>query len=163
KPWSAVLTTAERICAADQSGCCCRTTAAEPARCGVAIDVPWKNAKQGLPPQKDTGIELSTLTPGAMTSGLIRKSTSVGPWLLTTANSPLAAPKVLADTETGAPTKWGTVVAPAVNARAADPGDSTVKWPGPELPAATATTILAWSRLSTAIVSRSEERRVGKA
>ena len=81
-PWSAVLTTAERICAADQSGCCCRTTAAEPARCGVAIDVPWKNAKQGLPPQKDTGIELSTLTPGAITSGLIRKSTSVGPWLL---------------------------------------------------------------------------------
>jgi len=45
----------------------------------------------------------------------------------------------LADTETGAPTKCGTVVAPAVNARAADPGDSTVKWPGPELPAATAT------------------------
>jgi len=28
------------------------------------------------------GIELSTLTPGATTSGLTRKSTSVGPWLL---------------------------------------------------------------------------------
>src|SRR6266853_584762 len=29
-----------------------------------------------------TRIELSTLTPGAITSGLMRKSTSVGPWLL---------------------------------------------------------------------------------
>jgi hypothetical protein len=28
------------------------------------------------------GVELSTLTPGATTSGLMRKSTSVGPWLL---------------------------------------------------------------------------------
>src|SRR5213595_2271460 len=81
-PCSPVLTIAERTSAADQPGCCWRTMAAEPARCGVAIDVPWKNAKHGLPPQKDTGIELSTLTPGAITSGLMRKSTSVGPWLL---------------------------------------------------------------------------------
>src|SRR5207245_19728 len=36
-----------------------------------------------------------------------------------------------------------------------DPGDPTVKWPGPALPAATATTMFAWSRLSTAIVRRS--------
>src|SRR5882724_2630324 len=43
--------------------------------------------------------------------------------LVTTAKSPLAAP--------------------AVSARAAEPGDSTVSRPGPLLPAATATTILA--------------------
>ena len=46
-PVSAVLTTAERTCAADHVGCAPRTTAAEPARCGVAIDVPWKKAKHG--------------------------------------------------------------------------------------------------------------------
>src|SRR5712691_6262332 len=72
-PVSAVLTIAERTSAADQLGCWPSTTAAEPARCGVAIDVPWKNAQHGA------GIELSTLTPGATTSGLTRKSTSVGP------------------------------------------------------------------------------------
>src|SRR5215211_5682399 len=73
---------AERICAALQVGCCPRRTAAEPAKCGAAIDVPWKNAKQGGAPQNWCGIELSTFTPGATTSGLTRKSTSVGPWLL---------------------------------------------------------------------------------
>src|SRR5206468_11241592 len=81
-PVSAVLTIAERTSAADQPRCCWRMTAAEPARCGVAIDVPWKNAKQGGAAQNACGIELSTLTPGATTSGLTRKSTSVGPWLL---------------------------------------------------------------------------------
>src|SRR6266571_2716260 len=81
-PCSPVLTIAERTSAADQPGCCWRTMAAEPARCGVAIDVPWKNAKHGGLAQKAAGIELSTLTPGATTSGLTRKSTSVGPWLL---------------------------------------------------------------------------------
>src|SRR5947207_5630775 len=81
-PCSPVLTIAERTSAADQPGCCWRTMAAEPAKCGVAIDVPWKNAKQGGAAQNACGIELSTLTPGATTSGLTRKSTSVGPWLL---------------------------------------------------------------------------------
>jgi hypothetical protein len=47
-----------------------------------AIDVPWKNAKHGGAAQNPCGIELNTLTPGATTSGLTRKSTSVGPWLL---------------------------------------------------------------------------------
>ena len=58
-------------------------------------------------------------------------------------------------TVTGVPTKCGTVLAPAASARAADPGDSTVKWPGPEFPAATAKTMFASSRLSTAMVNRS--------
>src|SRR5436305_10818646 len=82
---SAGFTMAERTSASDQSGCCWRRIAAEPARCGVAIDVPWKNAKHGGDAQNAAGIELSTLTPGATTSGLTRKSTSVGPWLLKSA------------------------------------------------------------------------------
>ena len=72
---------AERTWVADQVGCWPRTTAAEPARCGVAIEVPWKNAQHGGAAQNDAGIELSTFTPGATTSGFTRKSTSVGPWL----------------------------------------------------------------------------------
>ena len=44
--------------------------------------MPWKNAQQSAdPPQNERGIELRTLTPGETTSGLTRKSTSVGPWL----------------------------------------------------------------------------------
>src|SRR5260370_923250 len=81
-PRSAVLTIADRTSAADQSACCPCTTAADPARCGVAIDVPWKKAKHGGVLQNWWGIELRTLTPGATTSGLTRKSTLVGPWLL---------------------------------------------------------------------------------
>src|SRR5438046_5423900 len=77
-PCSPVLTIAERTSAADQPGCCWRTMAAEPARCGVAIDVPWKNAKHGGVAQKAAGIELRKLTPGATTSGLTRESKSVG-------------------------------------------------------------------------------------
>ncbi len=56
-----------------------------PARCGVAIEVPWKNAQHGVVPvpvlHVQRGCELSTFTPGATTSGLTRKSTSVGPQL----------------------------------------------------------------------------------
>ena len=80
-PASAVLTTALRTAQAGQDGCCWRMTAAAPARCGVAIDVPWKNAKHGSPSQKLVGIDDRTFTPGAMTSGLTRRSTSVGPSL----------------------------------------------------------------------------------
>src|SRR5256885_16429228 len=86
-PCSPVLTIAERTSAADQPGCCWRTMAAEPARCGEAIDVPWKNAKHGGLAQKAAGIEPRTLTPGATTPGLTRKSTSGGPWLLKPAMS----------------------------------------------------------------------------
>src|ERR687885_327881 len=39
----------------------------------------------------------------------------------TTAKAPVAAPTVLPPAVTGAPTKWFTVLAPAVRARAADP------------------------------------------
>src|SRR5690242_12050769 len=81
-PRTAVFTIAERMSAADQSGCSPRRKAAVPARCGVAIEVPWKNAKHGGVAQNACGIDESTFTPGATTSGFTRKSTSVGPWLL---------------------------------------------------------------------------------
>ena len=44
-PRTAVFTIAERTSADVQSGCWSITTAADPATCGVAIDVPWKNAQ----------------------------------------------------------------------------------------------------------------------
>src|SRR5712671_2154209 len=70
-------------------------------------------------------------------SGAVRSAVTV-------AKSPDAAPmEGLPLTVTGVPTKCGTVLAPAASARAADPGDSTVKWPGPEFPAATAKTMFA--------------------
>src|SRR3990170_6053560 len=78
-PWSAVFTMDERTCQAAQLGCWPITTAAAPARCGVDIDVPWKNAQQGGTAHASFGCELSTLTPCATTSGFTRKSTSVGP------------------------------------------------------------------------------------
>src|SRR5688572_26304851 len=78
-PTSAVLTMAERTCSAVQSGCRPRTTAAAPARCGEAIDVPAKKAQQPVAPQSSPGTDDRTLTAGATRSGLTRKSTSVGP------------------------------------------------------------------------------------
>ena len=72
---------AERTCGADQPGFVARTAAAAPARCGDDIDVPWKNAQHGGVPQNELGIDESTFTPGATTSGLTRQSLSVGPWL----------------------------------------------------------------------------------
>src|SRR5262249_62135288 len=41
---SARLTSADLICAGDQSGCSCSSTAAEPAMCGVDMEVPLMNA-----------------------------------------------------------------------------------------------------------------------
>src|SRR5215475_10154792 len=84
---SARLTSADLICAGDQVGCSCKSTAAPPAMCGVAIEVPVKNAQpeplSGQPAGLPTHvIELRTLTPTEVTSGLTAKSTSVGPWPL---------------------------------------------------------------------------------
>src|SRR6058998_1063025 len=81
---SARLTSADLICAGDQSGCNAKSTAADPAMCGVDIDVPWKKA-QPEPSPGQSGplftqvIELSTFTPTDVTSGLRAKSTRVGP------------------------------------------------------------------------------------
>src|SRR6267142_2932892 len=84
---SARLTSADLICAGVQSLCSCRSTAAEPAMCGVDIEVPWKNAQPEPSPGQPTGlpthvIELRTFTPTDVTSGLTAKSTFVWPWLL---------------------------------------------------------------------------------
>src|SRR6266581_5899215 len=51
--------------------------------CGVAIDVPLKNAQaSALHGSAVHGTELKTLTPTEVRSGLMARSTLVGPWLL---------------------------------------------------------------------------------
>src|SRR4051794_10790385 len=93
---SAVLTRADLTIAGVQVGWMSSSTAAEPARCGVAIDVPLRNSHVCSPPQvvpagaRLQAIELRTLTPTDVTSGLIARSTFVGPMLLKLARmSPL--------------------------------------------------------------------------
>src|SRR6266403_5704176 len=84
---SARLTSVDLICAGVQSLCSCRSTAAEPPICGVDIEVPLKKAQPLPSPGQVSGlpthvIELRTLTPTEVRSGLRAKSTCVGPWLL---------------------------------------------------------------------------------
>src|SRR5438034_838567 len=84
---SARFTSADLICAGDQSECRFKSTAAEPAMCGVDIEVPLKKAQPEPSPGHPAGLpthvmELSTLTPTDVTSGFTAKSTFVGPWLL---------------------------------------------------------------------------------
>src|SRR5438046_7290448 len=84
---SARLTRADLICGGDQVEWRSRSTAAEPAMCGVDIDVPLKKAHPVPSPGQVSGlpthvIELRTLTPTEVRSGLTAKSTAVGPWLL---------------------------------------------------------------------------------
>src|SRR5215471_13848444 len=81
---SARFTSADLICAGDQVGCNSLSTAAEPAMCGVDIDVPWKKAQPlpspGQPAPLPTQVmELRTLTPTEVTSGFTATSTNVGP------------------------------------------------------------------------------------
>src|SRR5262245_32661419 len=79
---SARFTSADLICAGVQSLCNCNRTAAEPAMCGVDIEVPLRKAHGALP--QSTGSvstqELRTFTPTDVRSGLAAKSTLVGPW-----------------------------------------------------------------------------------
>src|SRR6266508_2111968 len=80
---SAVLTRADFTRAGDQVGWRASSTAADPAMCGVAMDVPLKNAQaSALHGLAEHGMELRTLTPTDVRSGLTARSTFVGPWLL---------------------------------------------------------------------------------
>src|SRR5205823_10249774 len=84
---SARFTSADLTCAGDQEESRFRSTAADPAMCGVDIDVPLKKAHPVPSPGQVSGlpthvIELRTFTPTEVTSGLTAKSTAVGPWLL---------------------------------------------------------------------------------
>src|SRR5438132_5334687 len=84
---SARLTSADLICAGVHDECRFLSRAAEPAICGVDIDVPLKKAHPLPSPGQPAGlpthvIELSTFTPTEVTSGLTAKSIAVGPWLL---------------------------------------------------------------------------------
>src|SRR5207249_3309516 len=78
---SARFTSADLIYAGDQSGYSCTSTAAEPAICGVDIEVPVRNAHPEPSPGQPAGlpthvIELRTLTATEVRSGLTAKSTS---------------------------------------------------------------------------------------
>src|SRR4029450_4097438 len=84
---SASLTSADLICAGDQDGLRFSSTAADPAICGVDIDVPLMKAQPVPSPGQVSGLpthvnELRTLTPTEVRSGLTAKSTAVGPWPL---------------------------------------------------------------------------------
>src|SRR5215468_2351099 len=72
----AVCTTAARRSAADQVGLACLTSAATPATCGVAIDVPDITAK---PLPVPTPVE-TVDTPGAVIPGRNTLSPMRGPW-----------------------------------------------------------------------------------
>src|SRR5215210_7151954 len=93
--------------------------------CGVAIDVPLKNAHVLSPPQVDPAgadrheTELRTLTPTDVRSGLTARSTIVGPWLLKPAMmTPFAV------TNSDKPPPADAVVAP--DARRAAPSTSPI-------------------------------------
>jgi hypothetical protein len=75
------FTRADLICAGDHVGWSWLSSAAAPAMCGVAMLVPWKNAKHGGEAQEELVTEESTLTPGAVASGLIWNVKGVGPRL----------------------------------------------------------------------------------
>src|SRR6266550_3949145 len=84
---SARFASADFTCAGDQSAWRSSSTAAEPAICGVDIEVPLKKAQPLPSPGQVSGlpthvIELRTFTPTEVRSGLTARSTFVGPWLL---------------------------------------------------------------------------------
>src|SRR5206468_1101931 len=116
---SARLTSADLTCAGDQDGLRFKSTAADPAMCGVDIDVPLKKAHPVPSPGQVSGlpthvIELRTLTPTEVRSGLTAKSTAVGPWLLNPAKMSLL----------GVMNSWNVATAEAVvspEARSAAP------------------------------------------
>src|SRR5206468_2110778 len=117
---SARFTSADLTSAGDQSLCNCSSTAAEPAMCGVDMDVPLKKAQPVPSPGQVSGlpthvIELRTLTPTEVRSGLTAKSTAVGPWLLKPAKMSLFS---------GVMNSWNVSTADAVvspDARSAAP------------------------------------------
>ena len=73
----AVDISADLICAGVQLGCRCTSSAAAPATCGVAIDVPAKT--ENVDPVVSGGVEERTSSPGAEMSGFRNQPKSVGP------------------------------------------------------------------------------------
>ncbi len=111
---SALFMSAVLICSPFQSGCAWATSAAEPATCGVAIDVPLLEV---WPPPI---FAATMLTPGAVMSGLTALSLGRGPRLENAASSSSAS------------------TAPTARAAFAMAGAPTVPVPySPSLPAAT--------------------------
>src|SRR5215213_185761 len=104
------------------------TTATAPAACALLIFMENVQAPRErtaiIPARLLAGSELQAVPspptePVTTPRGAVRSA-------LTVVKSPDANPIVVALKLNGAPTKCGTVDAPAVNARAAEPGDPTV-------------------------------------
>ncbi len=105
-----------------QSGCCRASSAAAPATCGVAIEVPEAatyEASTTWPIVVPAARAATMSTPGAVTSGL-------------TASSPGRGPRPEKSAR-----ESSRSTAPTVRAASAAAGDPIVPWPGPALPAAT--------------------------
>src|SRR2546427_457228 len=107
----------------------------------------------------DNGVEIAAHPSAGVVIEIVAVSAGAKLW-----KSPIAAPNAvpggrpkLESGVTVIPMKWGSVLAPAVIAFAALPGDSTVIVPGPELPAAIAATTPA----STAALIASDNRSWG--
>src|SRR5919202_299865 len=102
------------------------STATAPAVCALRIFVEKVHVPREisailpvrLPAGRAAQARLSELPESTTPSGAVRSAETV-------AKSPEAAPNVAPPTTTGAPIKCGAVLAPAVSARAAEPGDST--------------------------------------
>ena len=77
KAGPAVDISADLTCFVVQLGCRCRSSAAEPAMCGVAMLVPSKTANGE--PANSGSVEDRTCAPGAEMSGFSRWPKSVGP------------------------------------------------------------------------------------
>src|SRR6478735_12333470 len=76
--WPAVDISADLTCFGVQPGCRCRSNAAAPAMCGVAMLVPSKTANDE-PPVNSGSVDERTCAPGAEMSGLSMCANGVGP------------------------------------------------------------------------------------
>src|SRR4029450_6302370 len=83
---------------------------------------------------------------GAFVGAPVKTASGAVRSLVTVAKSPVTPAAVMPSTVIGVAMMCPTVEAPAVSARAAEPGDSIVEWPGPELPAAPAPTMFGRER-----------------
>src|SRR5439155_2367845 len=77
KAGAAVETSAERTCGGVHEGCSWSSSAAAPATCGVAIDVPSRTAKRDG--SKRGRVEERIWPPGAAMSGFRSWPNAVGP------------------------------------------------------------------------------------
>ncbi len=114
----AVDISADFTCRGVHPGCSCRSSAAEPDTCGVAMLVPSKTANGE--PANSGSVDESTWPPGAARSGLRSCAKAVGPAdekLVTTPPRPVASSSGVVPSRTGArppvPPRYARSLAPS--------------------------------------------------